>query len=76
MNFGFMLLVLIGGAICQILGGWNAVDADSIPEDVINAAKDKLASENVAFTNFNVVKAQEQVPYNTQDPFRYIIKGC
>ncbi|VDI05692.1 Hypothetical predicted protein [Mytilus galloprovincialis] len=57
------LFVIIGIIYvnCQIPGGWNKIDVDTIPDIVIKAAKDKLDSENILFNTTTVVKAEEQV---------------
>ncbi|CAG2189121.1 unnamed protein product [Mytilus edulis] len=46
--------------IKEFISGWNKIDADTIPDIVIKAAKDKLDSENILFNTTTVVKAEEQ----------------
>lgn len=60
-----ILFLFVTCSYCQILGGWNVIDVNSIPDIVLKAAKDKLTSENKAFKTFSVVSAKEQVSLAT-----------
>ena len=62
-----LLFLSIGAVSCQVTGGWNNIDSNTIPDDVIAAAKEKMAAENFVYKTFQVTKATEQVKYILRD---------
>jgi len=56
-----LLFLSIGAVSCQVTGGWNNIDSNTIPDDVIAAAKEKLAAEHIVYKIFRITKVTEQV---------------